>query len=191
MAKKKKRRKAGRRKRQQPTSPLAGWIYMLVGLALGLAVAFAIYVNDRKQGGPVTLPVALIPGEPASSVPEAVQEPPEADITFDFYDMLPSLDVEIFEDERAAAAPATPARVAKPGIYILQAGSFTTLEDASRRKAEIGFLGVRSEIKKGNVEERTVYRVYTEPMEQPAEVNRVTSQLTDAGIEVLLKRVSD
>jgi cell division protein FtsN len=186
---KKKRRKAGRKTRKKTNNSVPGWIYMLVGLAIGLTVAFAIYVNDRKQPG--RSPALAMPPEPASSKPEAVADEPERGITFDFYEMLPSLDVEIFEDERAPARNTAPARVSQPGIYILQAGSFTNLTDANRRKAEIGLIGVSSEIKKGNVAGRTVYRVYTEPMEQPAEVNQVSNQLTSAGIEIMLKRVSD
>ena len=84
-----------------------------------------------------------------------------------------------------------PPKVDKPGIYILQAGSFSRLADANRRKAEIALLGVHAEIKKGNANGRAVYRVYTDPMEQPAEVNRVSKLLTDSGIEILRKRVSD
>jgi cell division protein FtsN len=189
---KKKRRKAGRKTRKKADNSLPGWIYMLVGLAIGLTVAFAIYVNDRKQIGQARVaPAVAVPAEPASSIPEAVADEPERGITFDFYEMLPSLDVEIFQDERAPVRNTAPARVSQPGIYILQAGSFTNLTDANRRKAEIGLLGVSSEIKKGDVEGRTVYRVYTEPMEQPAEVNQVSNQLTGAGIEIMLKRVSD
>jgi len=191
MAKKKKRRrKAARKAGKRHNDALPGWMYMLVGLAIGLAVAFAIYVSDRKQPRQTAVaPAAVTPAEPASTVPEAVEEAPESGITFDFYDLLPNLDVQIFEDEKAPAA--IPARVSTPGVYILQAGSFTRLEDANRRKAEVGLLGVSSEIKKGTANGRTVYRVYTEPMEEPADVNRVSGQLVDAGIEIMLKRVSD
>jgi cell division protein FtsN len=73
----------------------------------------------------------------------------------------------------------------------LQAGSFSKIEDANRRKAEIALLGVRSEIKRGTANQRTVYRVYTAPMESPDEVNRVSDKLRDSNIEILLKRVSD
>jgi cell division protein FtsN len=189
---KKKRRKAGRKTRKKTNDSLPGWTYMLVGLAIGLTVAFAIYVNDRKQPGQSRVAPALaVPAEPASSIPEAVADEPERGITFDFYELLPTLDVEIFEDERAPARSTAPAHVSQPGIYILQAGSFKSLTDANRRKAEIALLGVRSEIKKGNVASGTVYRVYTDPMEEPAEVNRVSNQLTSAGIEIMLKRVRE
>ena len=63
--------------------------------------------------------------------------------------------------------------------------------DANRRKAQMALLGVRSDIKRGQANKRTVYRVYTDPMEDPEEVNHVSEQLQQANIEILLKRVSD
>lgn len=170
---------------------------MSMGLAVGLAVAYAVYVSDRKiLAEQTTAPAATVIREPASTIPEVVEETPEADITFDFYDMLPNLDVEIYEEQhtpvKTAPVKVTPrAQVNKPGIYILQAGSFSKLTDANRRKAQLALLGVHSDIKKGNANGRTVYRVYTDPMEKPEDVNRVSSLLTGANIEILRKRVSD
>ena len=43
----------------------------------------------------------------------------------------------------------------------------------------------------GDANGRTVYRVYTDPLKTPDDVNRTSSLLAGAGIEVLLKRVSD
>jgi cell division protein FtsN len=195
---KKKRLKSGRRPAgKKKSSSMPGWIYMSMGLAVGLTVAYAVYVNDRKiLAEQATAPAPIVTREPASSIPEAVEKTPEADITFDFYDMLPNLDVEIYEEQRTpietAPVKVTPrAQVDKPGIYILQAGSFSKLADANRRKAQLALLGVHSDIKKGNANGRTVYRVYTDPMEKPEDVNRVSSLLTGANIEILRKRVSD
>ena len=170
---------------------------MSMGLAVGLAVAYAVYVSDRQTLVEQTsAPKPAATQEPASAIPEAVEETPEADITFDFYNMLPNLDVEVYEEQRkpikTAPVKVTPrAQVEKPGIYILQAGSFSKLEDANRRKAQLALLGVHSDIKKGNANGRAVYRVYTDPMEKPEDVNRVSSLLTGANIEILRKRVSD
>ncbi|MBT8421832.1 MAG: SPOR domain-containing protein, partial [Gammaproteobacteria bacterium] len=83
------------------------------------------------------------------------------------------------------------APVEKPGIYILQAGSFSSLEDAMRHEANIALLGIRAEVKKGDANGRTVYRVYTRPLDTPEKVNRTQKRLNDAGIDTLAKRVSD
>jgi cell division protein FtsN len=195
---KRKQRKSGRRPAgKKKSNSMPGWIYMSMGLAVGLAVAYAVYVSDQKKLAEQNItPAAAVTREPASTVPEVVEETPEADITFDFYNMLPNLDVEVYEEQRApvktAPVKVTPrAQVDKPGIYILQAGSFSKLTDANRRKAQLALLGIHSDIKKGNANGRTVYRVYTDPMEKPEDVNRVSSLLTGANIEILRKRVSD
>jgi cell division protein FtsN len=194
---KKSRRKAGRRKTDKG---LSGWASMFMGLIIGLAVALYVYITDPTPPSIALVTKARTMTQPASAIPEtveAVEVAPEPGITFDFYDMLPNLGVEVYEDERqpVLATPpkraSKPARVTKPGIYILQAGSFSKIDDANRRKAEMALLGVRADIKRGLANERTVYRVYTDPMEDPADVNRVSQQLQQANIEILLKRVSD
>jgi cell division protein FtsN len=194
---KKSRRKAGRRKSDKG---LPDWVSMFMGLLIGLAVALYVYITDPTPPSISLVMPAGTTSKPASAIletVEAVEIPPEPGITFDFYDMLPNLGVEVYEDERepVLATPPVrsnkPTRVTKPGIYILQAGSFSHIDDANRRKAEIALLGVRADIKRGLVKQRTVYRVYTDPMEDPADVNRVSQKLQQANIEILLKRVSD
>lgn len=193
MAKKRRRRTAGRRKSD---SRLPGWLYLCFGLAIGLAVAAGIYVSDRRNP-----PVISPQREAATPAPQpAAQEPPaeaaevaEEDdgFAFDFYDMLPKLDVEVVQDPAPSRAPAAQPRVVTPGIYILQAGSFTKRTDAERREGEMALLGVRAEIRQGEANGRAVYRVYTQPLTTPEDVNRVRDRLNANGIETLAKRVSD
>ena len=185
---KRRRRKAGRRKHD---SRLPGWLYMFFGLCIGLAVAAGIYVSDRRDGITITKPK-----QPrAARVEAAVEQPAEErenEVEFDFYDMLPNLDIPIFEDRKPAIQPAQrQAPVEKPGIYILQAGSFSKLSDAQRQEANIALLGIRAEVKKGEANGRTVYRVYTRPIDTPDSVNQMQKRLNDAGIDTLAKRVSD
>ncbi len=191
---KRKRRKAGK-KRSSRSMP--GWLYMFFGLSLGLAVAAGIYINDRRD---TPLGALLAPGttnpqsrQPKTSPPKAKTNKADDSIDFDFYDMLPNLDVTVFDDGAAAPRPQQQQQspVINPGIYILQAGSFRKLADAQRREGEIALLGIRAEVRKGQANSRTVYRVYTRPMETPEEVNRTRKRLNDNGIETLAKRVSD
>lgn len=209
MAKPKARKVIQRNGADRQSSSLPGWIYLLVGLAIGLTVAYAVYVNGNKPAPAplaaeaVSAPATTATASAPAAVPaDAAEEPvAEGEVTFDFYEMLPSLDVGLGEEPTAtgtAAATATaptaaaaPPAVSKQGIYIIQAGSFSGFADANKRKAELGLLGIRSEIKAGDANGRTVYRVYTDPLESPDAVNRTSSLLTGAGIEIMLKRVSD
>jgi cell division protein FtsN len=184
---KRKRRSAGNRNQK----PLPGWLYLLFGLLVGMVIAYIYYEVPARPAAPPPAPAepAPAPAKPASPPPPAS----EPGITFDFYEMLPELDVEVFTDEPAPAArrAAQPARVQvdAAGIYILQAGSFSQLADAKKREGEIALLGISAEIKKGEANGRTVYRVYTNPLESAAEVNRISGLLNANNIETLPKRV--
>lgn len=204
MAKPRTRKTVQRNGADRQSSSLPGWMYMLAGLAIGLTVAYAIYVNSNKAppAQPTAEAVSAAPSKPAASKPEpaivAAEEPvAEGEVTFDFYEMLPNLDVGLGEEQPVAGtapatqATATPPAVSKQGIYVIQAGSFSGLADANKRKAELGLLGIRSEIKTGDANGRTVYRVYTAPLTTPDDVNRTSSLLAGAGIEIMPKRVSD
>lgn len=185
------RRRAGRKSRKR-NGALPGWVHMFSGLAIGLTVAAGIYINDRstfsaRQSAEPPAPAVPSVARPKPKIEEEVQD---GGVSFDFYEMLPNLDVEIFTDsQRPRRAQSAPKQVTTPGVYILQAGSFSKLEDAKKREGQIALLGVRAEIKKGDANGRIVYRVYTRPLEIPAEVNRLTSKLNDNGIETLAKRV--
>ena len=110
---------------------------MMFGLTIGLSVAFAIYINDRGPGVPVK---ALAP-QPASidnnreQANDQLEKPPKA--RFDFYSMLPNFEVIIPEHEADVRADSEPQAVVKPGVYVLQAGSFTEYKDADRRRATL------------------------------------------------------
>ena len=202
MARKKRKRTAGRRKSDKGP----GWMGMMTGLVIGLTVAFFVYISELKPPAQLKSRVREQKQAAIKAVDKAGQSIGDAvdgavedavedkGITFDFYDMLPNLDVEVYEDDppaRVVTRSVPPTRASTPGIYILQAGSFSKVEDANRRKAEMALLGVRSEIKRGTANQRTVYRVYTSPMDSPDEVNRVSDTLRNSNIEILLKRVSD
>ena len=96
----KKRSKRRRKSSQKQDYP--GWVWMVFGLAIGLSVAFAIYVRDGQPAAPAVAarqPASLESaiddnGErpaAASSVPAEEQQ----ESRFTFYDMLPNFEVVI------------------------------------------------------------------------------------------------
>ena len=136
MAKRRKRRST--RSKQQAEYP--GWLWMIFGLAIGLSVAFAVYVNDREPG----VQVATKQPEPASMIDNNsetadTQMPEEVAVEdrFDFYKMLPAFEMIIDSEEPEANEDVEPQAVDEPGLYLLQAGSFSTHTDADRRRADL------------------------------------------------------
>ncbi|MBT8106772.1 MAG: SPOR domain-containing protein [Gammaproteobacteria bacterium] len=196
MAQRKRRRKSrSNSRRQQQDYP--GWLWMLFGLALGLAVAFAVYVKDRR---PVVVAETAAP-QPASlqgaiddnDEAAAAAQPPaeERESRFTFYDMLPNFEVIIPEEEPDVAVDAEPQAIVEPGLYVLQAGSFTLHADADRRRAELALHGIESQIQRVMIDDKTYHRVRIGPTDDLDELNMLRSRLRVAKIDVLRIRLGD
>ncbi len=191
MAKRKKRRTAPRRK--QETYP--GWLWMLFGLAIGLSVAFAIYVKDRDNSpmvaatrSPASLEDALDDNDES---PPPTVTPSRDPSRFTFYEMLPKFEVVIPEQEPDVNMDTEPRAVVKPGIYVLQAGSFSAHEDADRRRAELALHGIESQIQRVTIDDKTYFRVRIGPTEDLDKLNMLRSRLRAAKIDALRIRLGD
>lgn len=192
MAQRKKRRSSRSRKKQE----YPGWLWMLFGLALGLSVAFAVYVKDR---GAATTIVAAPEPRPASlqsalddngeSATDTAAKPQEN--RFTFYDMLPNFEVVIPEEEPDVEVDTEPKAIVEPGLYVLQAGSFSTHDDADRRRAELALHGIESTIQRVTIDDKAYHRVRIGPTDDLDELNMLRSRLRTAQIDVLRIRLGD
>ena len=194
MAKKRKhRRKKSTRKQQD----YPGWVWMLFGLAIGLSVAFAIYVRDRQPGttaarvpAPASLESAIDDNDEAPRQ-KGEEEPEEQEGRFTFYNVLPNFEVVIPDQEPDVTADVEPRAVIEPGVYVLQAGSFSRFEDADRRRAELALQGIESSIQRVTIDDRTYHRVRIGPTDDLDELNMLRSRLRAAKIDVLRIRLGE
>ncbi len=172
---------------------------MLFGLGIGLAVAVAIYINDRTLPQPPAAVerVAASPqnnvdanGElPAASAGAETAEQPES--RFDFYDMLPNFEVVIVEQEPDVKRDIGPQAIVEPGEYVLQAGSFSRYEDADRRRAQLALQGIESSIQRVAIDDKTYHRVRIGPTRDLDRLNLLRARLREANIDVLRIRLGD
>jgi len=168
---------------------------MLFGLAIGLSVALAIYVKDRP---PLTSAASPEPASMAADRATAVDkngEKPQSnedeEPRFTFYDMLPKFEVVIPDQEPNVKVDREPRAIEVPGVYVLQAGSFSAYADADRRRAELAMQGIESHIQRVSIDDKTYHRVRIGPIEDLEELNVTRSRLRAANIDVLRIRLGD
>ena len=192
MAKRRKRRKTTSKKSEYPP-----FVWMLFGLAIGLSVAFAVYIKDREPQAvahraapqPASLQDSLDENRKEAKPPVVVEKP--EDKRFTFYDILPNFEV-VTPDEAPDISPdAVPQAIDEPGVYVLQAGSFSEYKDADRRRAQLALHGVESRIQRVTIDDKTYHRVRIGPIDDLAELNVLRSRLREARIDVLRIRVGD
>ncbi len=116
-------------------------------------------------------------------------EPPEK--RFTFYDILPNFEVITREETPEVEADVAPQAIEEPGVYVLQAGSFSTHNDADRRRAELALHGIESHIQRVKVNDRNYHRVYIGPTDDLDELNMLRSRLRAAKIDVFRIRLRD
>jgi len=169
---------------------------MLFGLAIGLSVAFAVHVKDRGSSARTVTPQAPAAkppidrnGEQAAAAAPATE--PSKEPRFTFYTLLPDMEVTVPGKLPDSETDKEPQAIVEPGVYVLQAGSFSTHADAERRRAELGLQGISSHIQRVKVNDRNYHRVYIGPIENLDELNMLRSRLRAAKIDVLRIRLSD
>ncbi len=183
------RRQRPRRKRR----PLPAWVWLAAGLVLGLGAALAFHLHQRGWRW-----------EPSPQAEEGGRRAPAAptssgagELDFDFYTLLPEMEVPVpAEEEPAREDPAgggegpAPAR---SGLYLLQVGSFRSYRDADALKARLALLGIASRIERVAVEgpggRQLWHRVRVGPFRDPARLERVRRRLREERIPALLLRV--
>ena len=189
---------AKRGRRSASKSSISPVVAMLFGLAIGLSVAAAVYMNDRrddaaasqKRPEPASLQSALDEDSESPATEATVDKKKEP--RFTFYDLLPNFEVVTQDaEEEPVESAATPQAVVEPGVYVLQAGSFSTSTDADKRRAELALQGIESHIQRVKINERNYHRVLIGPVDDLDELNVLRSRLHAAKIDVLRIRVSD
>lgn len=173
--------------------PIPGWIWLLAGLFIGLFVALLVYIKDNSSGKievPETISKVFQPKD-ASSEKEArgvkketQQAPPGPESTkpkFDFYTILPELEVAIPEHELVKEKETQTSTTKQE--YILQAGSFKKFEEADRLKARLALEGIVATIQKVKINSTdTWHRVRIGPLDSVGALNKTRRRLRSLGI---------
>lgn len=160
-------------RKQKKTLP--GYLWLLSGLAIGLFVAFIIYLDkqpetDKSFGTAVQQELEKIKQQSKKKDTEKKSTPTEKkEQKFNFYTILPELEVLIPENETRPPETKNPSHTSssrQPSStkqYILQVGSFQNLNDAEKLKANLGLLGITADIQHVTVNKQQWHRVRCGP----------------------------
>lgn len=205
-------------RKSQPARKKSGGgtlIGMFIGLVLGVGIAagvvwylnssplpFSKHVQARPEGSPAhgekpapangsatpPQPMAL-PGKPGDPIPEK---------RFQFYDILPGKTDAVPDKAGKPEAVKEEAKDKKEEKkeeskesktpLFLQAGSFSTAQDADNQKAKLAFMGIEAVVQQVMIQDKTLYRVRVGPYTKIDELNKVRAELAKSGIEAQLSK---
>ena len=169
-----------------------GWVWFLVGLLVGLFFSGLAWLKLLPaEGDAPGAPVADTAARPAERDPEPASDARPPKPRFDFYTILPEMEVMVPEPEVTSRARATHERVReKPqgdgDRYMLQMGSFRKHADADRLKASLALVGIQAEIQRVTIDGgQTFHRVRSGPYTID-KGRQLRSRLTENGINSLM-----
>ncbi|WP_019627511.1 SPOR domain-containing protein [Thioalkalivibrio sp. AKL10] len=186
------RRKSAPRKASRP---IPGWVWMLLGLLIGLGLAAVLYL----QGADRSPDLGALFGDPdpatetAAPTPAPVERdtvPSDDEPRFRYYELLPEDEIRVPESERDAPAPAVPPAVSpsEGDPVVLQTGSFRRFAQADEMKARLTLLGLDPKVHEVEIQGETWYRVYLGPFSDEDRVRQALERLRTENIEALRLR---
>jgi cell division protein FtsN len=152
-----------------------------------------VYVGGRHQPAHDTADVPHPdPHRQAPSDPEAGGGTAQTSEKYDFYQMLPNFEVVVPEKEKDVKRdlPAT-AKIERPGVYVLQAGSYRNESDADRVAQQLSKEGIDAKVQRVAVDTDVWHRVRIGPITRLDELNKLRKQLQAAEVEAIVIRVGD
>ena len=176
---------------------LGRWKEFAAGLAIGLVVALALFVYQRNALDRATRDTETLRPEPRRLPPDqngaATSDgaAAEAPASYDFYEMLPKFEVVVPEKEREVKRDIPTSPIERPGVYVLQAGSYRRLEDAERIKKQLGLQGIAANVQRVSVDADDWHRERIGPLNDLDEINRLRTRLRNAELDALVIRVGD
>ena len=177
--------------------PPGSWVSFVSGVLVGLTCAYVLYLGygaERISGSGDGQTADGYLGETTldgdvTSMPARAPLLPKP--TFDFYKILPEMEVKVPEWELAGPDAGADSQL-KPGTYVLQVGSYKSFSDADRAKAQLALHGIQAKIHRVVINGQDVwYRVHVGPYEHQADIQAMRIKLLEAGNDFILLRVGE
>ena len=168
------------------------WREFGFGLAVGLSLSVCVLIwqNYREKNAAAVAAEKPKPEPRAAASNTDAEEQPKS---YDFYDRLPNFEVVVPEKDKEVTRERdnNPATVTRPGVYVLQAGSYRKQEEADRIAAQLKKQGIEANVQRVAVDEDVWHRVRIGPISDLTELNRLRTRLRAADLDAMLIRVGE
>lgn len=177
MARRKKRSTA------KSSSIIPAWIWLTLGILIGLSIAMFTRLNERH-----------VEDQTATNSQAAITKEPETKRKFDFYTLLPELEIVIPQEETqppkqkslANSTSTIKQQADYKGGYLLQAGSFQQFHEADNLKARLALIGVEANIQSVEVNKTKWHRVQIGPSNDRKVLETLRKRLKSSQIDTIL-----
>ena len=180
---------------QRRSLDLRRWREFGYGTVAGVVLASLAFAYLGGRGHRATKAADSPRPEPRRAAPaeaEAAAASGKSAEKYDFYEMLPNFEVVVPEKDKDVKRdlPAA-AKIERPGVYVLQAGSYRNETDAERVRKQLALQGVDAKVQRVAVDADVWHRVRIGPINNLDELNKVRKQLQAADVDALVIRVGD
>jgi len=104
---------------------------------------------------------------------------------------LPKFEVVVPEKDHEVKQDLPAAKIERPGVYVLQAGSYRNFADADRVRVQLAKLGLDAKVQRVAVDTDVWHRVRIGPVNDLERLNKMRAQLHAADFDALVIRVGD
>ena len=165
-----------KKKRRSPKANFWKWTIFL--LLTGLFAAFLIHLSSKNTTANIRS------SNPPKQKKPATEQPKESsERHYEFYSILPEMEVIIPESEIKTKKFKESLGKAETGRYVLQIGSFREAKKAEELKAQLALLGVEAKIERSFVGNSTWNRVKVGPFSKMQQVDRTRKRLRENRID--------
>ncbi len=178
------KKKVPRRTAKSKQGGIPGWAWMLLGLLIGALITLGIFISQKDpQAEKEVAPKATVKVEKAKPVTQEKTEQKKSLLNFDFYHILPEMEV-LIPDSELQHEP-----VQQHMNYFLQVGSFKNREDAESRSAELFLLNFEPIIQSVTIDgSNTWHRVRIGPFSNRLALDKARRLLDDNNIQQIVLR---
>lgn len=172
--------------RRKKKTPIAGWWWLLTGLLVGGFMVFLSNLQETTNTATKNSKKTVIKQDVRDvkkPVPLAAKAIDSKQPRFDFYQILPDMEIVIPQHEIEERRRLEGTGKSNPGTFIIQVGSFRNPKQADTLKAQIAMLGVESSVQKVDQSGSIWYRVKSGPYTSFRKVDKIQNRLHQNNID--------